>query len=111
MDFKRGLQAMQQLAQGTAWEQDFLLQEARLRANLREEERFGANEQTRSDRARIVDQLNALALANLPMTFNELCLGIQRAAPAQPPPANQNQAAPPQDAFAYDAFISFSQKD
>jgi hypothetical protein len=109
MDFERGLKAMQQFAQGTAWEQDFLLHEARLLANLREERRFGPTEQSRNERARIVDQLNALALGNLPVTFNQLCLGTQ--APAGGTAAAGQGAVAPNDAFAYDAFLSFSQKD
>jgi hypothetical protein len=110
MDFERGLRAMKQMAEGTEWQQDFLLYEARLRANLRDEHRFGPTEQTRNERARIVDQLNALAIANLPMSFNELCLGAQPPTPtiAQ---AHPTTAQPPKDTFEYDAFISFSMKD
>jgi hypothetical protein len=111
MDFERGLKAMQQFAQGTSWEQDFLLYEARLRANLRDEQRFGATEHSRNERARIVDQLNALALANLPVTFNQLCLGTQPLAPAVGQAVGQGSVARPHDSFMYDAFLSFSQAD
>jgi TIR domain len=110
-DVERGLDAMRQLAPSTAWEQDFLLYEARMRANLREERRYGATEQTRSERARIVDQLNELARANLHMTFNELCMSDQRPAPTAVPTGGQRKIKPPRDSFAYDAFISFSEQD
>jgi hypothetical protein len=110
-DVERGLDAMRQLAPGTAWEQDFLLHEARMRANLREERRYGATEQTRSERARITDQLNELARANLPLTFNELCMRDRRPAPTAVPTGGQRNSKPPQDSFAYDAFISFSEQD
>jgi hypothetical protein len=77
MDYERGLDALKQLAEGTDWHQDFAVHEAPLRENLRDERRYGPSEQTRRDRTRIVDQLNALALKHLGISFNELCMGKQ----------------------------------
>lgn len=74
MDFERGLNAFRELAQGQDWYQDFIVHEAALRDNLRDERRYGPSEQTRRDRARIVDQLNALALTQLGASFNDLCM-------------------------------------
>lgn len=75
MNYERGLDAFKQLAEGTDWYQDFTVHEALLRENLRDERRYGPSEQTRRDRTRIVDQLNALALAHLGISFNDLCMG------------------------------------
>ena len=75
MDYKRGLDAFKQLSEGAEWYQDFTVHEAALRDNLRDERRYGPSEQTRRDRTRIVDQLNALALEHLGISFNDLCLG------------------------------------
>jgi hypothetical protein len=77
MDYERGLNALKELAQGTDWYQDFTVHEAALRDNLRDERRYGPSEQTRRDRTRIVDQLNALALMYLSISFNDLCVGKQ----------------------------------
>jgi hypothetical protein len=77
MNFERGLDAFKGLAQGTDWYRDFTVHEAALRDNLRDERRYGPSEQTRRDRTRIVDQLNALALVHLDISFNDLCLGVQ----------------------------------
>lgn len=80
MDYERGLDALRQLAEGTDWHQDFTVHEAPLLENLRDERRYGPSEQTRRNRTRIVDRLNALALEHLGMSFNDLCMG------RQPPP-------------------------
>jgi hypothetical protein len=77
MDYERGLDALKQFAEGTDWYQDFAVYEAPLRENLRDERRYGPSEQTRRDRTRIVDQLNALALKHLGISFNDLCMGKQ----------------------------------
>jgi N-acetylmuramoyl-L-alanine amidase len=77
MDYERGLDALRQLAEGTDWYQDFTVHEAPLLENLRDERRYGPSEQTRRDRTRIVDQLNALTLKHLGMSFTDLCLGRQ----------------------------------
>jgi hypothetical protein len=85
MDYERGLAALKQLAEGTDWYQDFTVHEAPLRENLRDERRYGPSEQTRRDRTRIVDQLNALALEHVGISFNDLCMG------KQPPPRSSTE--------------------
>lgn len=75
MDYERGLDIFKKLAEGTGWYQDFIVYEAALRENLRDERRYGPSEQTRRDRTRLVDQLNVLALKHIGMSFNDLCLG------------------------------------
>ena len=47
--------------------------EARLRANLRDDDLFGSSESLRNDRNRIVYELNRLTLRQLNTTFNEMC--------------------------------------
>lgn len=94
MDYERGLDALKQLAEGGDWYQDFTVHEAALRENLRDERRYGPSEQTRRDRTRIVDQLNALALQHLDISFNDLCLG------KQPTPKTQPVVAPNGDILA-----------
>jgi len=92
MDYERGLTALKTLAQGRDWLQDFTLFEARLRENLTKERRFGSSESLRSDRAQIVDALNALALAKVGQSFNDLCL---TPTPTAPPPAGGSVTAAP----------------
>ena len=72
MDYERGLERLKQLLRGTAYEQEFLVHELRLRENLRSERLYGTNEQIRSDRAQIIDQLNRLA-QQVNTNFNDLC--------------------------------------
>ncbi len=86
MDYERGLAAFKQLAEGTDWYQDLAVYEAPLRENLRDERRYGPAEQSRRDRARLVDQLNALALEHVGISFNDLCLGVSP--PSRPQPAS-----------------------
>jgi hypothetical protein len=88
MNYERGLGAFKQAAEGANWYQDFAVHEAALRDNLQDERRYGPSEQTRRDRTRIVDQLNALALKHLGVSFNDLCLGKQPAFKMQPTPDN-----------------------
>jgi hypothetical protein len=83
MDYERGLDALKKLAEGTDWYQDFTVQEAPLRENLSDERRYGPSEQTRRDRTRIVDRLNAVALKHVGISFNELCLGMEPASTAR----------------------------
>jgi hypothetical protein len=47
--------------------------EARLRANLRDDDLFGSSESLRHDRNRIIYELNRLTLKQLNTTFNEMC--------------------------------------
>lgn len=76
MDYEQGLEQLKQRLHSTTWEQEFQVYELRLRDNLHREQLYGSNEQIRSDRAQIVDQLNRLARrANT--NFNGLCLKPQ----------------------------------
>jgi hypothetical protein len=52
---------------------DFAVLEARLLANLQDERRYGSNETIRSERTRIMRELNRLALTHLECRFNDLC--------------------------------------
>ncbi len=52
---------------------DFAVLESRLLENLQDERHYGTSETLRSERARIVQELNRLALAHLQRSFNELC--------------------------------------
>lgn len=73
MDYEQGLEQLKQRLHGTTWEQEFLVYELRLRENLHNERLYGSNEQIRSDRARIIHQLNRLA-QRINTNFNNLCL-------------------------------------
>jgi len=75
MDYEHGLDVLKQFAEGTDWHDDFDLYEAQLGENLRDERRYGPSEQSRRDRARIVDHLNALVREHLDISFNDLCMG------------------------------------
>jgi len=88
MNYERGLSALKRLAQKTDWYQDFVIHEAALYDNLRDERRYGPSEQTRRDRTRIVDQLNGLALQRLGVSFNDLCME------KQPAPREQQAEGP-----------------
>jgi len=52
---------------------EFHVLEARLRENLSREGRYGTNENIRSERAEIIEQLNILTTKSLDISFNELC--------------------------------------
>jgi nucleoside phosphorylase len=86
MNYERGLDSFKQLAQDTDWYQDYAVYESPLRENLSNERRYGPSEQTRRDRARLVDQLNALALKHLGISFTDLCLGKFPPLETQPTP-------------------------
>src|SRR5437773_2268971 len=75
MGYERGLEQLTQQARGTSWFQECALYEGRLRDNLNEERRYGTTEQTRSNRAQILDQLNLLAYEHLKVSFVDLCIG------------------------------------
>jgi len=106
MDYERGLDTFKRLAEGTAWYQDFAVHEASLRDNLHDERWYGPSEQTRRDRTRIVDQLNALALAHLGISFNDLCQGVKPTPSVQKPPPEEPEppAVPPQRERAWVRF-------
>ncbi len=74
MNYEQGLAALKSQLQGEALEA-FLVFEARLHENLRQEQLFGTNETCRSERSAVIHELNRLALVhNLP-SFNDLCAG------------------------------------
>ena len=72
---ERGLAALRDhLSQADAETRlGFAVLESRLLENLQDERRYGTSETLRSERARIVQELNRLALAHLGRSFNELC--------------------------------------
>jgi hypothetical protein len=72
MDYERGLEILKAQLERTNRYDEFNVLEARLLENLREERLYGPSEQNRSDRARIVDGLNRLALDVLGVSFNQL---------------------------------------
>jgi hypothetical protein len=75
MDFERGLDALGAQLEQTNRYLEFTTLEARLHENLGDERRYGPNETSRSNRARIVAGLNGLALEVLGLSFNDLALG------------------------------------
>ena len=52
---------------------DMLILQARLLKNLRREQQYGQNEDIRTERIHIVEQLNNLALQTIGISFNDLC--------------------------------------
>lgn len=52
---------------------DFAVLESRMLDNLQDERRYGTSGAIRSERARIVQELNGLALTHLGHSFNDLC--------------------------------------
>jgi hypothetical protein len=77
MNFEQGLAMLKQYATNTNWYTDSLVYEARLTENLVQERRYGPDEQSRSSRARIVDQLNQLLFSYLGSSFTDPCLVLQ----------------------------------
>src|SRR5690349_10971367 len=84
MDYERGLEQLKEYLRGKTLEPEFQVYEARLRENLHREQLYGSNEQIRSDRSQIIDQLNRLA-RQVDTDFNDLCLNLQT------PPSNPKQ--------------------
>jgi len=75
MLYERGLQILKAQLERTNRYDEFNVLEARLQENLHDGRVYGPSEQNRSDRARIIDQLNRLALDVLGASFNDLSLG------------------------------------
>lgn len=73
--FERGLAALnERLAQADVETRlAFSVLESRLKDNLRDDRLYGTTEAIRSDRARIIYELNRLALNQVGPSFNELC--------------------------------------
>jgi CheY-like chemotaxis protein len=81
LDYERGLDALKAQLEQTNRYVEFTTLEARLRENLRGEHLYGTDETSRSERARIINSLNQLALEVLGLSFNDLALG--RISPAR----------------------------
>ena len=121
MNYERGLVVLGQQATGTSWYKDFLLYEASLRENLADERRFGTNQQIRSDRMRIVDELNRLVLDHLGIGFNQLCVDVPSSSqgPTAPVYGRAEQTDEGEHSLSATAskpsgnrvFISYSHKD
>jgi hypothetical protein len=112
MNYERGLAQMKQGLQGTMSYQEFLLFEFRLQENLQNERYYGTNEQIRSDCARIIEQLNRLALEHLQASFNDLC--IEKFSQLNSALKDKNQAVAlnkPTASSRKGVFISCSHKD
>jgi len=75
LNLERGLDALKARLQGGDPDVflEFATLESRLCANIQDERRFGSSETVRSERARIVMELNRLALAHCEVSFNVLC--------------------------------------
>jgi hypothetical protein len=74
-DHERGLDGLSALLATADVETrlNFAVLESRLRDNLKDERLFGTYEAIRNDRARIMLELNRLALVKVGRSFNELC--------------------------------------
>jgi hypothetical protein len=75
VSYGRGLDILRAQLEQTNRYADFNVLEMRLRENLRDERLYGPSEQTRRDRAHVIDGLNRLALDVLGASFNDLSLG------------------------------------
>lgn len=75
MDYVLGLSILRKCAEAQDWYAEFLVYEHRLQENLYNEKLYGSSEQSRVDRAKIIDQLNRLAYRQCGTNFNDLCRG------------------------------------
>lgn len=73
MNYRKGLITIKKLIANTEAQEKFLVLESSLLENLENEDLFGTSQQIRSDRARIILQLNRLAMDNFEVSFNDLC--------------------------------------
>ena len=72
--YEHGLQnLLDQLGPAHPAYTDALLYQQRLSENIQRARRFDDTASRRADRAEVIDQLNALALATLYQSFNDLC--------------------------------------
>lgn len=71
--FVRYEHGLQELEKHIGQHDDLLLYQQQLRENMADARRFGDTADKRSERARIVSQLNRLALDAIGVSFNELC--------------------------------------
>ncbi|MEO7908952.1 MAG: toll/interleukin-1 receptor domain-containing protein, partial [Roseiflexaceae bacterium] len=77
LDYERGLRVLEQYVpadDGSDW-RDFELYKSQLLSNLSDERRFGSTETLRSERSKVIDKLNPLALRIADLSFTDLCLG------------------------------------
>jgi hypothetical protein len=79
-DLERGLAALGQLLAHTDDDTRLALSvlESRLVDNMKDERLYGSTETIRAERARIVGELNRLALDQVGQSFNDLCGGMRR---------------------------------
>lgn len=77
LNFVRGLNSLKGGIGGKGTEIQLTLAslEARLLDNIQAERDYGINEAIRSERARIIHELNRMALTHLGQSFNDLCTG------------------------------------
>jgi hypothetical protein len=75
MNYDVALDTLRNIAKGSEWYPDFLNYESQLRDNLANDARYGSSEQSRRDRARIINELNRVILEYVGLSFNELALG------------------------------------
>ncbi len=75
MNYKHGLTNLESQLKANHSEHllEFSTLEARLLDNLRSEQQYGTNETVRSDRAKVVGELNRMAFDTIGISFNELC--------------------------------------
>jgi hypothetical protein len=78
INFERGLDLLKAQLEQTNRYIEFTTLEARLLENLHDERLYGGTESTRTERAKIVNSLNKLALEVLNLSFNDLSLGRVR---------------------------------
>lgn len=71
--FARYEHGLQELEKHIGQHEDLLVYEQQLRENMANARRFGDTSEKRSERARIVSELNRLALNAIGVSFNELC--------------------------------------
>ncbi|MCI0559797.1 MAG: NB-ARC domain-containing protein, partial [Nitrososphaera sp.] len=95
LDYKRGLTELKARirAEYPARLVEFSTLEARLLENLSSEQQFGTNETARSDRAKMVAELNRLAFDTVGLSFNDLCIRTS--------PRFAHIPMPPQPYFAH----------
>lgn len=72
VNYERGLEVLKARLEQTNRYDEFNVLEARLRENLSGERLYGASEQSRRERAQVIDALNRLALDVLGTSFNDL---------------------------------------
>ena len=72
VNYERGLQVLKARLEQTNRYDELNVLEARLRENLSGERLYGASEQSRRERAQVIDVLNRLALDVLGTSFNDL---------------------------------------